>query len=60
MCGSQLNVQRNGLLLHVGGKGQLLVYTWASYGNGKLGYSIPESHHKSSAEHTHRVCARPG
>ena len=40
----------DGLLLHLVGKGQLLVYLGASYGNGKLGNSIWESHHKSSAQ----------
>ena len=44
----------DGLLLHLVGKGQLLVYSGASYSNGKLGDSIWESHHKSSA----RACAR--
>ena len=38
----------DGLLLHLVGKGQLLVYLGASLGNGKLGDSIWESHHKSS------------
>ena len=37
----------DGLLLHLVGKGQLLVYSGASYGNGKLGDSIWESHHYS-------------
>ena len=40
----------DGLLLHLVGKGQLLVYLGASYGNGKLGDSIWESHHKSSTQ----------
>ena len=40
----------DGLLLHLVGKGRLLVYSGASYGNGKLGDSIWESHHKSSAQ----------
>ena len=39
----------DGLLLYLVGKGQLLVYLGASYGNGKLGDSTWESHHKSSA-----------
>ena len=43
----------DGLLLHLAGKGQLLVYSGASYGNGKLGDSIWESHHKSSAQGKH-------
>ena len=40
----------DGLLLHLVGKRHLLVYSRASYGNGKLGYSIWESHHKSSVQ----------
>ena len=35
----------DGLLLHLVGKRQPLVYSGASYGNGKLGDSIWESHH---------------
>ena len=34
------SIQGCGLLLHLVGKGQLLVYSGASYGNGKLGDSI--------------------
>ena len=45
----------DGLLLHLVGKRQLLVYSGASYGNGKLGDSIWESHHKSSAQGACRV-----
>ena len=47
----------DGLLLHLVGKGQLLVYLGASYGNGKLGDSIWESHHKSSTQGACRACA---
>ena len=47
----------DGLLLHLVGKGQLLVYLGASYGNGKLGNSIWESHHKSSAQGARRAHA---
>ena len=36
----------DGLLLHLVGKGHLLVCSGASYSNGKLGDSIWESHHK--------------
>ena len=43
----------DGLLLHLVGKRQLLVYSGASYGNGKLGDSIWEIHHKSSAQGKH-------
>ena len=39
----------DGLFLHLVGKGQLLVYSGASCRNGKLGDSIWERHHKSSA-----------
>ena len=46
------------LLLHSVGKGQLLVDSGASYGNGKLGDSIWESHHKSSV-HTQTLPLRP-
>ena len=49
----------NGLLLHLVGKRQLLVYPGASYGNGKLGDSIWESHHKSSAQGVHRANTPP-
>ena len=44
----------DGLLLHLVGKRQLLVYSGASYSNGKLGDSIWESHRKSSAQGTRR------
>ena len=43
----------DGLLLHLVGKRQLLVYSGASYGHDKLGDSIWESHHKSSAQGKH-------
>ena len=43
----------DGLLLHLVGKRQLLVYSRASYRNGKLGDSIWESHHKSSTQGKH-------
>ena len=43
----------DGLLLRLVGKRQLLVYLGASYGNGKLGDSIWESHHKISAQGNH-------
>ena len=36
----------DGLLLHLVGKRQPLVYLGASYGNGILGDSIWETHHK--------------
>ena len=49
----------DGLLLHLVGKGQLLVRSGASYGNGKLGDSIWESHHKSSAQGTRRANTPP-
>ena len=49
----------DGLLLHLVGKGQLLVYLGASYGNGKLGDSIGESHHKSSAQGARRANTPP-
>jgi hypothetical protein len=44
-------------LLHLVGKGQPLVYLGASYGNGKLGDSIWEIHHKSSVQGARRACA---
>ena len=47
------------LLLHLVGKGQLLVISGASYSNGKLGDSIWESHHKSSAQGTRRANTPP-
>ena len=47
----------DGLLLHLVGKRQLLVYSGASYSNGKFGDSIRESHHKSSAQGARRACA---
>ena len=47
----------DGLLLHLVCKRQLLVYSGASYGNGKLGDSIWESHHKSSSQGARRVHA---
>ena len=43
----------DGLLLHLMGKRQLLVYSRASYGNGKFGDSIWETHDKSSAQVKH-------
>ena len=49
----------DGLLLHLVGKRQLLVYSGASYGNGKLGDSIWESHHKSSPQGAHRANTPP-
>ena len=49
----------DGLLLHLVGKGQLLVYAGASYGNGKRGDSIWESHHKSSAQGVRRADTPP-
>ena len=50
----------DGLLLHLVGKRQLLVYSGALYGNDKLGDSIWESHHKSSAQGAHRANTPPG
>ena len=50
ICFSCSMLCTDGLLLHLVGKRQLLVYSWASYGNGKLGDSIWESHHKSIAQ----------
>ena len=47
----------DGLLLHLVGKRQLLVYLGASYGNGKLGDSIWEGHDKSSAQGARRARA---
>ena len=49
----------DGLLLHLVGKGQLLVYSGASYGNGKLGDSTWESHHKSSVQGARRANTPP-
>ena len=49
----------DGLLPHLVGKGQLLVCSGASYGNGKLGDSIWESHHNSSAQGTRRANTTP-
>ena len=43
----------DGLLLHLVGKRQLLVDSGAPYGNGELGDSIGESHHKSSTQGKH-------
>ena len=43
----------DGLLLHLVGKRQLLVYSGAPCGNGKLGESIGESHHKSRPQGKH-------
>ena len=49
----------DGLLLHLVGGEQLLVDSGASYGNGKLGDSIRESHHKSSAQGARRANTPP-
>ena len=49
----------DGLLLHLVGKRQPLVYSGASYGNGKLGDSIWESHHKSSVQGVRRANTPP-
>ena len=49
ICFSCSMLCMDGLLLHLVSKRQLLVYSGAPYGNGKLGDSIGESHHKSSA-----------
>ena len=53
----------DGLLLHlvprVVGKRQLLVCSGASYGNGNLGDSIWERHHKSSAQGARRANTPP-
>ena len=49
----------DGLLLHLVGMWQLLVYLGASYGNGKLGDSIWGSHHKSSAHGARRANTPP-
>ena len=43
----------DGLLLHLVGKRQLLVYSRAPYSKGKLGDSTGGSHHKSSAQGKH-------
>ena len=53
VCFSCLMLFTEGLLLHLVGKRQPLVYLGASYGNGKLRDSIWESHHKSSAQGKH-------
>ena len=53
MCFSCSMLCTDGLLLHLVGKRQLLVYSGASYGNGRLGDSMWESHHKSSAQGKH-------
>ena len=45
----------DGLLLHLVGKGQLLVYSRTSYGYGKLGDSIWQGHHKSSAQGAYKA-----
>ena len=50
VCFSCSMLCMDGLLLHLVGKRQLLVYSGAPYGNGKLGDSIGESHHKTSAQ----------
>ena len=49
VCGSLFNVVHGWFVLH-------LVYSGASHGNGKIGDSIWESHHKSSAQGMRRVC----
>ena len=54
ICFSCSMLCTDGLLLHLVGKRQLLVYLGAAYGNGKLGDSIWESHHKSSAQGARR------
>ena len=54
ICFSCSMLCTDGLLLHLVGKRQPLVYSGASYGNGKPGDSIWESHHKSSAQGTRR------
>ena len=53
ICFSCSMLCTDGLLLHLVGKRQLLVYSGASHGNGQLGDSICESHHKSSAQGKH-------
>ena len=50
ICFSCSMLCMDGLLLHLVGKRQLLVYLGAPYGNGKLGDSIGESHHKNSTQ----------
>ena len=59
MCFSCSMLCMDGLLLHLVGKRQLLVYSGAPYGNGKLGDSIGESHHKSSAQGARRANTPP-
>ena len=44
ICFSCSMLCMDGFLLHLVGKRQLLVYSGAPYGNGKLGDSIGESH----------------
>ena len=49
----------DGLWLHLVGKRQPLVYLGSSYGPSKLGDSIWESHHKSSAQGARRANTPP-
>ena len=53
ICSSCSMLCMDGLLFHLVGKRQLLVYSGAPYSNGKPGDSIGESHHKSSAQGKH-------
>ena len=53
ICFSCSMLCMDGLLLHLVGNRQLLVYLGAPYSNGKLGDSIGESHHTSSAQGKH-------
>ena len=59
ICFSCSMLCTDGLLLHLVGKRQLLVYSGAPYGNGKPGDSIGESHHKSSAQGTRKAITHP-
>ena len=59
ICFSCSMLCTDGLLLHLVGKRQLLVYSGVSYGNGKLGDSIWESHRKSSAQGARRANTPP-
>ena len=53
------NVVHGWFVASFGSKRQLLVYSGAPYGNGKLGDSIGESHHKSSAQGVRKANTPP-
>ena len=53
ICFSCSMLCMDGLLLHLVGKRQPMVYLGAPYSNGKLGDSIGEGHHKISTQGKH-------